>query len=268
MGSYCVKIKKSLLKDTKITIRQDEIQSLFENAIEWDVGYAEEIVLRFNNETYSGRIAYKPRNAKKNGGNPYYQLSYTKKLGKELQKEFIHTMLAIQNKGSESNKEVLQLKSNISGEIELIPFIKHKTEYDEFFKKVIEWNILDLYTDKKDDKANDIIIYSSDWIDKEELEVHKSVNYVVYYLMDTQNKEIYIGCCTNLGDRGMESRREIPGWNKFKYEVINPKYWGIREKIEEHVIRAFASIMKNGGNQNYFPITEYKLKNKRWQKRK
>lgn len=109
-------------------------------------GHVEQVKLTFNNKIYYGKICYRGRNK----GNPYYQLSYYKDLNKALKKEFIHTFLAIKTEEipydensnyyitiDGINREVLKLKSKKDGVIEIILFLKIKTEYDEFFKKII-----------------------------------------------------------------------------------------------------------------------------------
>jgi hypothetical protein len=58
-------------------------------------------------------------------------------------------------------------------------------------------------------------------------------------------KELYIGSATKLGNRVIIGRKEIPGWNKFKYDIIDPKYHHLLVRIEHHTIAAFANIIKN-----------------------
>ena len=276
MGSYCIKVNKTMLESGKITLANDEIDSLID-ASKWSIGDVKDVSLVLNDKEYNGKIAYRDRNK----GNPYYQLSYGKQLNKALKKEFIHTYLAIttekipydENKTyhittDNINREVLQLKSEEDGSIRLIPFLKMHTEYDVFFKKIIEWNILNLNEKDSIKDSEDIILYSSDWISKKELSKHKEVNNAVYYLVDTVNKEIYIGSCDNIGSRVKPNRKEIPGWDLFKYEIIKPKYWSIKDKIEAHSIRAFASFLDNGANEPYLKISDYKLNNINWAKHK
>ena len=69
--------------------------------------------------------------------------------------------------------------------------------------------------------------------------------YVVYYLADTINKEIYIGSATRLGDRVKPSINEIPGWTVFRYEILHPKYLELLREIEYHLIMNFARFIKN-----------------------
>ena len=82
-----------------------------------------------------------------------------------------------------------------------------------------------------------------------------------------ENKEIYIGSANKLGDRVKEGRKEIPNWTKFKYDIIHPKYHHLIRRIEFHTIRAFSGFFQNKGNMKYFPVSTYKLVNKKWPKR-
>ncbi|GKU24338.1 hypothetical protein CFOLD11_11640 [Clostridium folliculivorans] len=275
MGSYYKKIDKSVLESGKITIPDDEINLLLDVS-KMNVGESIDLILQFNNRKYKGKIAYKNRNSKKNKGKPYYQLTYELGLTKELKKEFIQTFLAIETEkiscnesekyhitSDNINREVVKFQAKHENLITVSPFLKIGTEYDRLFQKIIEMNLLDL---DKNDKEKDIISYSSTWIPISDLNKHKEVKNVVYYLVDTINKEVYIGSAHNLGKRVKPNREEIPGWNIFKYEVINPKYTGLLVKIEYHSIRAFASFLDNVGGESSLGISEYKLNNKVWSK--
>lgn len=283
MGSYCVKINKSLLTSGKITLPNDAVKTLMDVS-NWEVGQSKDIKLIFKDKEYLGKFAFKVRNARNssNGGKPYYQISYNIELTKALKKEFIHTYLSLaaerisheqklkyHRSSDEVNREVLQLKSNRDNIIYLSTFLKLNTEYDLIFEQMIERNMLYLFENEKEKSANeDIIEYSSKWISKDELYLHKDVSNAVYYLVDTINKEIYIGYCSNLGNRVKSNRKEIPNWDMFKYETIKPEYINIKGKIESHAIRAFASFLENGANEPFLKISEFKLKNKAWAKRK
>ena len=104
--------------------------------------------------------------------------------------------------------------------------------------------------------------------DKEELKKHEDASYVVYYLIDEMDKQIYIGSAKRLGDRVKLNRPEIPGWTKFKYEILHPNYHQLLKRVEFHAIRAFASFFKNLGHVQAYPVSEYTLVNKNWPKRR
>lgn len=169
----------------------------------------------------------------------------------------------------EFNQEILRIKSNMDKEWEFIPFLVMKTPYDGLFEQLIEWNTFNLDKKQNDiDLNEEITLYSSPWHDIKDLKKYKDVNHVIYYLVDTVKKEIYIGCCDNLGKRVKPKRKEIPGWNTFKYEVLKPSYHGLKKRIEAHSIRAFASFLENAGGESPLKISEYKLNNNASTRRK
>jgi hypothetical protein len=196
----------------------------------------------------------------------------------DLKKEFIQSYVVIWSKNYEAssnatrymtklsggNQEVLIFKPTSIKEIELETFIQVPTVYDNMFKKFVDDNVFGWISEIGKDY---LITKSTDWLDKSKLHEHVDANFVVYYLIDENNKEIYIGSAKRLGDRVKENRKEIPGWNKFKYEIIHPDYHSLLHRIEFHSIRAFASFLKNNGNVSYHPISEYKLVNKNWPRR-
>ena len=90
-----------------------------------------------------------------------------------------------------------------------------------------------------------LIVKTTKWFKKDEIVNHEDTPYVIYYLLDEKNKQLYIGSAIRLGDRVKSSRPEIPNWNIFKYDIIHPKYHHLIRRIEYHTIGAFASLMKN-----------------------
>ena len=56
------------------------------------------------------------------------------------------------------------------------------------------------------------------------------------------------------------------GWDVFRYDIIKPEYSNILDKIEDHTIRAFASILKNKKNYPSLELSSYKLVNSNWRK--
>ena len=57
------------------------------------------------------------------------------------------------------------------------------------------------------------------------------------------------------------ARYEIPGWNKFRYEIIHPEYHYLLRSIEYHSIVNFARVFINSGLSN-IGCSDFKLVNK------
>ena len=99
------------------------------------------------------------------------------------------------------------------------------------------------------------------WYDINELKNHENERYVIYYLLDDKNKKIYIGSAKRLGNRVKQGRKEIPNWNKFRYEILNPDYYSMLKEIEYHSIMNFARFIRNPKISN-IDISDYVLVNK------
>jgi hypothetical protein len=218
--------------------------------------------------------------ARKNNGQTYFgfRWDHNKELLLTLKKEFIQSYLAIESRDYENkikgkyyktdllggNQEVLIFRSKSPVDIELETFIKITTPYDNIFKRFVEENVFGWLSRPERDY---LITKSSRWYNLTDLKKHEDAGYVVYYLIDEHKKEIYIGSAKRLGDRVKENRREIPGWSKFKYEIIHPNYHSLLRQIEFHAIRAFASFFENKGNVSCYSVSQFKLVNKNWPKR-
>lgn len=195
-----------------------------------------------------------------------------------LRKEFIQSYIAIESKNYEAkvagkyyvtdllggNQEVLVFRPLNISQVELETFIKISTPYDNLFKRLVEENVFGWLSKRKDEY---LITKSTKWLNKDELKKHEDASFVVYYLIDEINKQIYIGSAKRLGDRVKPNRSEIPGWTKFKYEILHPDYHHLLKRVEFHAIRAFASFFKNMGKVQAYPVSKYTLVNKNWPRR-
>jgi len=221
------------------------------------------------------------RHSRKSSGQTWYGIrwQYNQKLLFDLKKEFIQSYFAIESANFQSqqegnyyktillggNQEVLILRPVKPELVEIETFIKIETPYDNIFKRIVEENVFGWLSIPEKDY---LITKSTPWYDIKDLKKHQDKNHVVYYLIDEWEKQIYIGSAKRLGDRVKVGRPEISGWSKFKYEIVHPKYHSILKLIEFHAIRVFASFFKNKGNIEFYPVSEYKLVNKNWPKRK
>ena len=162
------------------------------------------------------------------------------------------------------NQEVLILRSKGPTDIELETFVKVETKYDHVFKKLVEE---DVFTWISIHEKGYLIKKSSKWYSIEELNDHEDKLNVIYYLVDEVKKEIYIGSARKLGDRVKPGRKEIPGWSKFRYDIVHKDSLELLRRVEYQMIRAFASFSENSGKTPFPPISKYKLVNKNWPKR-
>lgn len=192
-----------------------------------------------------------------------------------LKQEFIQSYFAIESQNFAAKEQKRYYKTNLLGGsqevvifkpinsdlIKMETFIKIETPYDNIFKRLVEENVFGWLSDSKINNKS-FITKSTAWFDLADLYKYEDQNYVVYYLIDEQNKLLYIGSAIRLGDRVRPGRPEIPNWNKFRYEVIHPKYHPFLRAIEYHSIMNFASFFQNCGNLATLGLSGYTLVNK------
>lgn len=267
--AYYKKIDKSVF-NYGIAIPKEYVD-LFLFNVDIEQGSSREVIIKFKKNDYSARLIH----TKNQSGKSAYQIRWDNNLDllNELKKEFIQTYFAIESLNYDSklkgeyfrtnllggNQEVVIVKPISANQIDLETFIKIETPYDNIFRDLVEKNVFGWISKVEN---NQMITKSTSWMDSSELKKHENTEFVIYYLIDELNKELYIGSAKRLGDRVKIGRSEITGWNKFRYEIIHPKYHSELREIEYHSIMNFARIMKNNGNLRNNPISDFILVNK------
>lgn len=269
MNEYYKKIDKSFFK-YGITIPNNYI-TIFEQDEAIDLGSFRDIEINFKSKNYHCKLQNVNRKKAKN----VFQIRWDNnfELITELKKEFIQSYFAIMSQNYIAkekneyyvtnllggNQEVAIFKPINLTTIKLDTFIKIETAYDNLFKQIVDENVFGWLSKEN---QSQMITKSSKWIEASQLKLHEDTPYVVYYLIDDTNKQIYIGSAKRLGDRIKTNRKEIPGWNRFRYEIIHPKFHSFIKQIEYHSIMNFARFYKNNGNLSSAEISDYVLVNK------
>jgi len=269
---YYYKIKKTFF-ETCITLSRERIGDfLFGEPIETGKSRAVDIV--WNKKNYGVSIRHVFRVHEKGGS--YYQLwlGNNPELIAELSKEFIHSYIAAFSQELKLKKDGKRHKTVLEGgqeevviirpvakdRIEFETFIKIETPYDELFSRMIADNVFGWLT--KADRSDAFIQHSSKWHDISELNSHKTQKFVVYYLLDEDGKKLYIGSAGKLEDRVKPKRKEIPSWNKFRYDIIKPEHHSKLVMLEYFSIMSFARILNNAGSKNTLGFGDLVLTNK------
>ena len=270
MREYYKKIDKSFFKHG-ITIPNNHVEDfIFDSPV--PLGTSRDVTIIWKKKEYFARLS----NVNRKGANSVYQLRWdqSKELLSSLKQEFIQSYFAIESQNFEAkekqeyyithllggSQEVVIFKPIDINHILLETFIKIETPYDNIFKRLVEENVFGWLSNTTFE--NTFITKSTKWMDISELYKHENVNYVVYYLIDDTNKQIYIGSAIRLGDRVKPNRSEIPDWNKFRYEIIHPKYHNMLREIEFLSIMNFARFFTNSGKLTSMQISDYTLVNK------
>lgn len=276
---YYKKIDRSLLEGWVIIIKEYEDDFLHGEIIAPSA--SRDIKIKYKNKFYKAKLYHVNRKGHSN----VYQLRWDsdKDLLAEIRRDFINSYIILKSQKElheninggvkkfrghmdAGNQEVLTLKSISVNEILIEPFIKIKTEWNALFERLADSNVFG-WIFEKDKKY--LISRSTEWYSYKELSKHSDEVNVIYYLANTQKRLIYIGKAENFGNRVKHGRdhQGMPGnWDMFRYDIIRPEFSNILERIEDHTIRSFASILKNNQSFSSLELSSYKLVNKNWKK--
>lgn len=244
-------------------------------------GTSRDIKIKYQNKSYKAKLYHVNR---KNHTN-VFQLRWDidKDFLKVLRREYINSYVILksqkelyENTKSDlkkfrshmeaGNQEVMSLRSISKSEIEIEPFIQIKTEWNTLFERLADANVFG-WIFEKDKKY--LISRSTGWYSYKDLPKHSEQVNVIYYLVNTNKKLLYIGKAEIFGNRVKYGRdhQGMPGdWDMFRYDIIRPEFSNILERIEDHTIRSFASVLKNTKSFPSLELSSYKLVNKNWKK--
>lgn len=275
---YYKKIDRSLLEGWVIIPKEYEGDFLYGQAI--PSGTGRDVQVRYKKKLYKAKIYNVNRTSHSN----VYQLRWDgdKNLINLIRKDFINSYVILKSQKElhensnnlkkfrghmeAGSQEVVMLRPVSENEIHVEPFIQIKTEWNELFERLADANVFG-WLFSKDNKY--LISRSTNWYPYKELPKHAGHVNVIYYLANTKKKLLYIGKAENFGNRVKHGRdhQDMPGdWDLFRYDVIKPEFGSLLERIEDHTIRSFASILKNTKSFSSLELSSYKLVNKNWKK--
>lgn len=137
-----------------------------------------------------------------------------------------------------------------------------KPLFPELFKQFIKSHHLKEIENQLLEKG-DFKFIKEDWKPRTELKNFLERSNIIYYLLDTKNKLLYIGESENT-KRIIQYRKEIPDWDFFRIDCLPS--WLTRSQrleLERLIIRSFASVMENTQKIEIRKLSEYKLANKK-----
>jgi len=277
--SYYKKIDRSLLEGWVIIIKEYEDDFLYGELIKPSTSRS--IKIKYKNKSYKAKLHHVNRK----GGNNVYQLRWDsdKNLLSIIRKDFINSYVILKSQKElhentsgglkkfrghmdAGSQEVLTLKSISPNEILIEPFIQIKTEWNTLFERLADANVFGWIFEKN---KKYLISRSTNWYSYKELSKHSEQVNVIYYLANTSKKLLYIGKAEIFGNRvkhGRDHQGMSGDWDMFRYDIIRPEFSSILERIEDHTIRSFASVLKNTQSFSSLEISTYKLANKNWKK--
>ncbi|MDN3586102.1 hypothetical protein QWY86_05450 [Pedobacter aquatilis] len=137
-----------------------------------------------------------------------------------------------------------------------------KPMFPELFKQFTNSHLLRDMENRLLGKG-DFKFIKQDWRPKTELGSILEHTNIIYYLIDTTSKLLYIGESEST-KRIMTPRADIPDWDHFRIDCLPPWISRLqRLELERLMIRSFASVLANYKNIPFQEISEYRLANKK-----
>lgn len=266
------KVDKSLFEYAGTTVptwacNMWNLPSYFQNVTSKKSAEAE-VVIRYKNKHYKGWVTV----AKQGRSSPAYRLWFENSLSHELKYTFLMSYMRSLEQGLTTGK-----KNNVEEEIPFwefldIEFDQRKREFifvayytqeasfPNLFERLISSPVVSKIADELENKK-EARIHKQDWKAREELEYELGAQNVIYMLIDTKKKLLYIGEAQDLVKRLSQVYPTITDWNHFRYNVLPDKLAPYRVVFERMLIRDFATILKNKRDVHCISISDYSLAN-------
>jgi len=228
--------------------------------------------IKFRNKLYDGWVTVATKGRTK-AGHGLYRLWFSENLQFLLKDVFLMSYMRDIEGRLRKQKNV-----NIENEIPFWEFLDiefdpnnnvfiftthylQKPSFPELFKRMVGSPILHRIEDELEEKSDDRI-HKREWKPREELETEIGAENVLYMLIDTKKKLLYMGQAKNLIKRLLGSHPEIKDWDYYRYSLLPNTLGKHRIGLERMLIRDFASILTNNKDMESKQISDYKLANK------
>ncbi len=233
------------------------------------------VKIRFNKVEYEGWVTVAKEGRE---SSPAYRLWFSEELTHELKNTYIMSFVRdIENRLRISNGTA---ESEIEDEIPFWEFLDieydrsqrtfhfrayytQKPEFSELFKRFIDSSPILHKIDDELNKKPPFRIYKTDWKKREEVELELGARNVLYTLVDTKNKLVYIGEARDLGSRLRQPHPSIPNWDYFRYDILPDEISEHRRVLERMLIREFAQLLENDVGVKTLRISSYRITNDR-----
>lgn len=137
-----------------------------------------------------------------------------------------------------------------------------KPTFPELFKHLISSPAIKSIDDALNEKSADRI-HKQNWKPRAEYKNEIGAENVIYTLIDTKDKLIYIGEAKKLIERFDNGHPRISNWEFYKYNKLPDALEPYRLTLERMAIRDFASLLKSNSDIPGIEISDYKLVNKK-----
>jgi len=230
------------------------------------------IVIRFQGQPYDGWITVSNKTQR---ANDQYRLWFNEELLWELKKAYLMTFMRdLEAKLREKNGSETDVEKDIPFweflDIEFdrvtrtFYFTPHYTQlptFPELFRRIIDSPVVKRIDDELEKKES-ARIHKQDWRARDQLDFEVGADNVLYILIDTVNRLLYVGEAGNLVKRLSQPHPSIPHWNYYRYNALPAEMADHRVTLERMTIRDFASILTNKKEvSSMIAISDYQLAN-------
>jgi hypothetical protein len=227
-----------------------------------------QVVIRYEKKIYNGWVTV----AKEGRSSPAYRLWFEDSLAHELKYTFLMSYMRSLEQSLTMDKkndieseipfwEFLDIEFNQQKkEFIFVAYYTQEASFPNLFERLISSPVINKIADELD-KKGEARIYKQNWKPREELEYEIGALNVIYMLLDTKNKLLYIGEAQDLIKRLSQPYPTIKDWNFFRYNVLPDKLAPYRVVLERMLIRDFAALLRNKKDVHCISISEYSLAN-------
>jgi hypothetical protein len=223
----------------------------------------------FESKDYDGWVTIAPEGRK----TPAYRLFYEPNLSYELENVFLMSyardiedrLRKADDPSFKGIEEEIPFWEFLDIEYErekktfhLTAYYKVKPTFHELFRHLVESPILHKIDDELSEKPP-FRIYKTEWKPRAKLEFELGATNVLYTLIDTESKLLYVGEAANLIDRLRQDHPSIPKWNYFRYNVLPNEIAPHRKVVERMIIKDLATIFLD--LPDLIAVSKYKLVN-------
>jgi hypothetical protein len=227
-----------------------------------------QVAIRYEGKIYKGWVTV----AKQGRSSPAYRLWFEDNLAHELKYTFLMSyMRSLEQSLTKDNKtdieieipfwEFLDIEFNQpKREFVFVAYYKQEASFPNLFERLISSPVISKIADELENKK-EARIHKQSWKPREELEYEIGAVNVIYMLIDTKNKLLYVGEAQDLIRRLSQPYPTIKDWDNFRYNVLPDKLVPYRVVLERMLIRDFASLLRNKKDVKCISISDYSLAN-------
>lgn len=270
------KVDASLFKDAATPIpkwlcKVWDIENLFSSCTSKE-NINSQVKVILNKTEYKGRVIY-------SSGKNMYRLFFDKQISDLLKDVFVMSyMRSIEQDLRKNKSEYFQ--QEIENEIPFWEFLDiefnseekifyfkayyvQKPIYIELFKELVKSHTLKMIDDLLNVKDGFRFV-KQDWEMRTKLQSQIDAKNVIYNLIDTKNKLIYIGEAESLIKRLNQNRDVIKEWDFYRFDCLPEGLTKAqRIAIERLLIRTFASFFTNKKDIASMQVSEFCLANEK-----